>query len=633
MATIITVHGTFAHMSTSLEQNAKAASDSLQWWQPGSTFTQHTKQLVSGETGDVTFAPFVWSGDNSELERRAAGSRLLRQMEELEARQEPYCVVGHSHGGSVIAAALVESASRKTPLEHLKKWVTVGTPFVELRKESLLFNRLSTLMKAVFIASGMLLLMFLISSIAEMFDGGWEESRARQLQRYGISMALMALPFVIFVIAAKIIEGRSLFFYRRRISDKARKSFGSKWLPLIHSDDEAVHGLSSLRNVKFNIFHSTFAVPFLTAGSVFILPLAYFYLIGSPSHMVAITNYLRDNVYAVEDYEKAEAAMVAFRQKVRDLRQSVDDAQQRQENAGGDPAASLSARSDVEQLRGELREARRQLHAEHPNLVQVQRARRFKRRFLERDGQPCEGGTLCGGGYDMLLNSRLLYHLVTDEASSLIVDEEVRYGALGNLLRFALPILLVPLVFGVVAVLMVLFVQLVAGWISAVASRWLDKLTWTEVQRSALGNDAEAEVAVGCGRKPFWIDEQPKLLPPEVARKITERSNFEMMSSLGKFRNAIGELAFAEGADGQIAKALDFLTWRELIHTSYFDVPEFRKFLAAAISQADGFVASEPLRNDPEYAAALRWMKEGAQPQQPVAQPQPVAPPVLGAAA
>lgn len=620
MATIITVHGTFAHLSgahlsdahpsNSLEQDAKAAADSLQWWQPGSTFAEHTKQLVSGETGDVTFAPFVWSGDNSELARRAAGSRLLRQMQELEERQEPYCVVGHSHGGSVIASALMEGASRRVSLDHLKKWISVGTPFVELRKERLLFDRLSPLMKAVFIASLMMLLMFLISSLAELFDGGWEDTTQRQLQRYGISMALMALPFIVFAGIATYLERRQLFFYRPRVIEAARKAFGRKWLPLLHPDDEAVHGLSSLRGVKFNIFHSTFAVPFLTFASVFILPLAYFYLIGSPTHMVAITNFLRDNVYASEDFAKTEAAVIASRQQVRDLRRRIEDAERRLNNADTDMRAVLSARSEIKELRGRLREVRRNLHVENPNLVQVQRTRRFKRRFLERDGKPCDGGTLCGGGHDVLLNSRLLYHLVTDEASSLIIDEEVRRGAFGNILRFAMPIILIPAAFGGVAVLMVLVVQLLAGWLSSIASRWLDELTWFEVQRSALGNDAHSEVAVGCNGKPSWIDQEPRQLPAEIARKITERSNREMMTSLGKFRNAIGELAFAEGEDGQIAKALDFLTWRELIHTSYFDVAEFRKFLAAAISQTEGFEPSQSLRSDPEFAAALRWIKE-----------------------
>lgn len=610
MATIITVHGTFAHYTTGLEHDAATAADSLQWWQPGSTFAKHAQQLVSSDSSDVTFTPFVWSGDNSELARRAAGTRLLKQMKELEDRQEPYCVIGHSHGGSVIASALMESAAQRVPLEHLKKWITVGTPFVELRKERLLFLRLPILLKAIFIASLMLLLMFSISSVAEVFDGGWEDTLESQLQRYGISMGLMALPFVVFVGITKYLDRRQLFFYRPGVIKRAREKFSERWLPLLHPDDEAVHGLSSLRTVKFNIFHNTFAVPFFSLASVFILPIAYFYLIASPTHMVGITNFLRDNVYATENFERTEAAMMDSRRKIRDLRRQIRQAQDKLDNADTDLRAVLNARTEIKRLREQLRGIRQELHQDYPNLVQVQRTRRFHRRFLERDGKPCEGGTLCGGGHDILLNSRLMYHLVTDEASSWLVDEEVREGAFGNLIRFAMPIVLVPVVFGIVAVLMVLLVQLLAGLFSSFASRRLDDLTWFEVQRSALGNDAEAEIAVGANAHPSWIDRMPRTLPPELARKITERSNREMMTSLGKFRNAISELAFAEGNEGQIAKALDFLTWRELIHTSYFDVPEFRKFVSVTVSQLDGFQPNEVLRNDPEYAATLRWLKE-----------------------
>lgn len=607
MATIITVHGTFAHLASNLEHDAKTAADNLRWWQPNSTFAQHTQQLVSGENNEVTIAPFVWSGDNSELARRAAGTRLLQKMKESEKRQEPYCVVGHSHGGSVIAAALVESAARGVPLDHLRKWISVGTPFVELRKERFLFFRLSILMKALFVASLMLLFMSFFSTLAELLDGGWNDARQHQLLRYLISMGLMAVPFIVFAGITAYLDRRHLFFYRSRIVQRARNAFSLRWLPLLHSEDEAVQGLSSLRTVKFNIFHKTFAVPFLSLASVFILPLAYVYLIHSPTHMVAITNFLRDNIYAIENFERIERSVSSSRQQIRELRRDLRIAKARLERADTNLPEVLNARSEIKVLRERLDAVRLTLHQEHPNLVQMQRTRRFKRNFLERNGKPCEGGTLCGGGRDILLNSRLMFHLVTDEASSWFIDEEVRQGAFGHILRYALPILLVPVVFGIAAVLLV---QLVAGWISTLASRWLDDLTWAEVQRAALGNDGEAEVVVGANRKPTWLDEQPRVLPPDLATKITERSNREMMTSLGKFRNAIAELAFSEGQEGQLVTALELLTWKELIHTSYFDVAEFRKLVAAAISQTEGFHAKEALRSDPEFAAVLRWLNE-----------------------
>jgi len=610
MATIITVHGTFAHLASNLEHDAKVATENLRWWQPNSTFAQHTRQLIGGEHGEVTVEAFVWSGDNSELARRAAGRRLLQKMKELEDREEPYCVVGHSHGGSVIASALMESAARRVPLNHLKKWISVGTPFVELRKERFLFFRLSILMKALFVASLMLLFMSFFSTLAELLDGGWKDTGQDQWLRYFISMGLMAMPFIVFVGITTLLDRRHLYFYRSRIIQRAREAFSSRWLPLLHPEDEAVQGLSSLRTVKFNIFHKTFAVPFLSLASVFILPLAYFYLIHSPTHMVAITNFLRDNVYATENFERVEKSVIASRQQIRELKRNLRIAEERLERADTNLPEALSARAEIRELRERLDAVRRTLHQEHPNLVQMQRTRRFKRNFLERNGQPCEGGTLCGGGHDVLLNSRLLFHLVTDEAASWFIDEEVRQGAFGHILRYTLPILLVPVVFGIAAILLVLLVQLIAGWISALASRWLDNLTWAEVRRSALGNDGEAEVVVGANRKPVWLDEQPSALPPDLAVKITDRSNREMIASLDKFRKAIGELALSEGQDGQLVTALDLLTWKELIHTSYFDVPEFRKLIAAAISQTDGFRAKEALRNDPDFGDVLRWLNE-----------------------
>ena len=120
MATIITVHGT----------NATGAECGERWWQRGSPFQNHLFDLVEGEDDCLKFQPFVWDGANSENSRRRAGSRLLSVMEQLEAENERYVLIGHSHGGSVIANALVEAASKTTELPHFGRWITVGTPFL-----------------------------------------------------------------------------------------------------------------------------------------------------------------------------------------------------------------------------------------------------------------------------------------------------------------------------------------------------------------------------------------------------------------------------------------------------------------------------------------------------------------------
>ena len=96
MATLITVHGTFA--TGPLEGQA--------WWQSGSPFTMRLAMFLQAESGRITLDPFVWNGLNSKSSRRAAGRELAEKLLALESRGEPYAIIGHSHGGSVVDAAL-----------------------------------------------------------------------------------------------------------------------------------------------------------------------------------------------------------------------------------------------------------------------------------------------------------------------------------------------------------------------------------------------------------------------------------------------------------------------------------------------------------------------------------------------
>ncbi len=141
MATILTVHGTFAGGPETGEK----------WWQKGSPFEAQMRALVEAEDGDLTYQPFIWNGANSERSRRAAGRALFKEMQALETQGQPYSVIGHSHGGSVIAASLMESARRKHGLDYLKSWITISTPFIKTQKDRLLFSRLGAIGKSVYI--------------------------------------------------------------------------------------------------------------------------------------------------------------------------------------------------------------------------------------------------------------------------------------------------------------------------------------------------------------------------------------------------------------------------------------------------------------------------------------------------
>lgn len=130
MATILTVHGT----------NASGPAEGEHWWQRGSPFEKHMREFVEGSDGRLEMVPVLWDGANSELSRQGAGSALLKELATLEAKKEPYCIIGHSHGGSIIATALIEAAHSNRPLNSLSRWITVGTPFVASKRKRLLFS-------------------------------------------------------------------------------------------------------------------------------------------------------------------------------------------------------------------------------------------------------------------------------------------------------------------------------------------------------------------------------------------------------------------------------------------------------------------------------------------------------------
>lgn len=413
-------------------------------------------------------------------------------MQELDKEDEHYCVIGHSHGGSVISSALMEASARGNNLNGLQQWITVGAPFVSLRKETTMFLRLTAFQKAMFVASLMLLLMFSFYISGEAVTEFEKFSRPNWIYRLSLYAVMMSVPFVLFWAVFKYLDIRKLYFYSPRNIARAEGAFTTRWLGLWHKDDEAISGLSSIGGIRVRIFHSNFAVPLFSLLSVFLLPVLYILLVTSPSLMTGVANYLRDGVYQLSQYEPYGGKVTTSRQDVRSLRRSLERAQEKLEDAGDDLVARLDAKKALKQLRSEVKAARNKLHAENQNLVPVARAMRFKRRFLEKDRQPCANNSLCGQGRNFALNSKLLFQIVTDEAASLFLGNELWQSRSGLLTRLVLPVILVPVIFGMIAVLLVLVVQAVTGLLSRLLSRSLDELTWLKIKRSALGNDTEA---------------------------------------------------------------------------------------------------------------------------------------------
>ena len=130
-ALVILVHGTYA---------GEDANEGQKWWQPGSPVAaQLQSRLPRGVRIAEGAEVFHWSGENSERSRSKAALDLLERLRMLEAEGRDYHLVGHSHGGSVIWKALKAKSLGRQPLDHLKSWTTVGTPYLQHRSRSV-FN-------------------------------------------------------------------------------------------------------------------------------------------------------------------------------------------------------------------------------------------------------------------------------------------------------------------------------------------------------------------------------------------------------------------------------------------------------------------------------------------------------------
>ena len=122
---VLLIHGTYA---------GSEDDSGHRWWQHGSATWEALKSKLPHATRlPKTGEFFHWCGENHERARIKASHELFGRLRQLESSGQGYHLIGHSHGGSVIWGALRLATLRKEPLDRLKSWSTVGTPFMHHR--------------------------------------------------------------------------------------------------------------------------------------------------------------------------------------------------------------------------------------------------------------------------------------------------------------------------------------------------------------------------------------------------------------------------------------------------------------------------------------------------------------------
>ena len=291
---VLLVHGTYAARDSDVGDG---------WWQRGSRTWEELKSKLSRgtrlpEQGEL----FHWSGENHERARIKASQQLLGRMQRMESAGTSYHLIGHSHGGSVIWGALRLATLQSKPLQRLKSWSTVGTPFMHHRTHGALSmgNLLKLVLALTFMYPVFRVVRGLIVWISAALFGWHVKMVVLGDDQVGVVVSILRAPFLKFMELLQIAQtvqadgsirigtfdftGDQTFFQylffsweglmvlsvcllylfvfaqlssmllspvmeslrirnERRLEKKVAEQFGPLWMGIWSPDDEAINGL------------------------------------------------------------------------------------------------------------------------------------------------------------------------------------------------------------------------------------------------------------------------------------------------------------------------------------------------------------------------------------------------------
>ena len=120
---IVTVHGT-ADASPSDYWEDKTNK----WWQIGSPFLKNLLERIDADVRTTRICPFHWSGENNNDVRRAASVDLIRFISNSTTESDQVCIISHSHGANVTVDAfdLFQSDVMITPRNRISEYISHG---------------------------------------------------------------------------------------------------------------------------------------------------------------------------------------------------------------------------------------------------------------------------------------------------------------------------------------------------------------------------------------------------------------------------------------------------------------------------------------------------------------------------
>lgn len=580
MATIILVHGTFASGPEAGEK----------WWQQDSPFERDLKQLVTGVDGRLAIERLIWDGANSERSRREAGTQLKRRLEALEHAGERYGLIGHSHGGSVILAALLQSAYGRVMLPGLSRWLTVGTPFISFARHRVLFSRVGLLGKAVYIS--LLTFLSLFATIAWL-DHGKKDT--------GLAAFITAMCFLVWLFAHLIMGWIADRRLARSGAGLMHGAAGSLFLPDLGLVSRLAYGLMlSLTAVFLTVLWfspsvaSGFGARMMFSAGTLAIMLGFHLLVAWLSR--------RWRARRLRNPKSDRNLLVASFARWLPLRHPQDEAVEGLGRLhavafpifGRDFAVAPLMFAAVIAFPIVVT-----LTALSPGLMNWI-ARGITGAYAHTtlfSSTIVQGGKLVGEGGDLAANIKFL----------LTAPVVLLFGSNSPDTQAILLLVFGPGIYFLGSLLLVAFARVAAMGLSNVASQMLDGLAWRQIRASAFGGDTLGEASCVATSAPAIAAAAFPALPEALAAEISRVADGAAGEAIVKLRASLNRLAFADDGRTRSDLVSEYLTWDELIHTAYFNVPRFNKLVAYTIATSDGFTPTAAFLADPDYAVVARW--------------------------
>lgn len=143
-----------------------------------------------------------------------------------------------------------------------------------------------------------------------------------------------------------------------------------------------------------------------------------------------------------------------------------------------------------------------------------------------------------------------------------------------------------PMLYIAVTSVIVALLKIVAHAIGWPLSKVINGVVWSSIRQQAWGDDRAAESVGQIGAHPPGFAPKFLALPPAIADTLSKYSEKNAVLTLSKVREVLGMKPGAKPSADVRSQLAEQLNWAELIHTTYFDIPEFVDLAALGLHKA-----------------------------------------------